>query len=222
MKILCYAPYNAWALHGLWEMTILHSLKLRGAEFLYVMCDGIYSECDIHWKATNPRHELSCDLCRKQTAEFVTGMGIPYQVIGQFLGANDFKMAEAWAESLSLHDYMTAEYQGWEVGAWVKSSVHSHFRMSQLDLGIPEIRQVFQRYLYSGLIACIGIDRLLDDYRPDLLFLFNGRMSSPRVALSLAQSKGIRTITHERGFLKESLLLKENGSCLDLRPIKQI
>lgn len=222
MKILCYSPYNMWKLHGMWEMTILHALKLRGADFRYVMCDGVFTECDIFWKATNPRHAASCTLCKNQTEEFARNMGMPFQWIGQYLNADDFNGAAAWVESLSIDDYMTAEYESWRVGVWVKGSVNSHFRMSELDIKDPEIKQVYKHYLYSGLIACIGINRLLDDYCPDTLFLFNGRMSSTQVALSLALQKGIRTITHERGYLKESILLIENGNCLDLRPIKQI
>ncbi|MBC7949314.1 MAG: hypothetical protein H7Y42_15620, partial [Chitinophagaceae bacterium] len=221
-RILCYAPYNMWKLHGMWEMTILHTLKLRGADFRYVMCDGVFTECDIFWKATNPRHVASCTLCKNQTDEFARNMGISFQWIGQYLNVDDFNRAAAWVESLSIDDYMTAEYESWRVGVWVKGSVNSHFRMSELDITDPEIKQVYKHYLYSGLIACIGINRLLDDYRPDTLFLFNGRMSSTRVALSLAQQKGIRTIIHERGYLKEGILLIENGDCLDLRPIKQI
>ena len=221
-RILCYAPYNVWDLHGQWEITILHALKLRGADFRYVMCDGVFTECDIFWKATNPRHASSCAICMNQTERFAQNTGIPFHWLGQYLNKSDFTSATTWAESLPVEAYTTAQYGNWQIGTWVKSSVHSHFRMSELDLADPEVKRVYEQYLYSGLIACIGIDRLLDDYRPDTLLLFNGRMSSTRVALSLAQQKGIRTIAHERGFLKESILLKENGDCLDLRPIKQV
>ena len=30
-KVLCYSPYNFWQIHGVWEITTLHALRLRGA-----------------------------------------------------------------------------------------------------------------------------------------------------------------------------------------------
>ena len=51
MKVLCYSPHNRWVVHGHWDMTIAHGLRNRGAEVRYVMCDGLFSDCDVYWKA---------------------------------------------------------------------------------------------------------------------------------------------------------------------------
>lgn len=72
------------------------------------------------------------------------------------------------------------------------------------------------------MIACFGIHRLLNYYNPDTLFVFNGRMSSTRIALELAKKLGVRVVTHERGFLKNSILLFENESCASLKPFKEL
>ena len=119
------------------------------------------------------------------------------------------------------HRFLMARYQDWNVGKWVESSVHSHLRISELDFRVPQIKEVYQSYLYSGLTACLGINRLLDDYKPDVFFLFNGRQSSTRVALEIARKRGIRVICHERGNLKESLGLTENVPCFSIKPIEE-
>jgi hypothetical protein len=62
----------------------------------------------------------------------------------------------------------------------------------------------------------------LDDYQPQAMLLYNGRMSSTRIALELGLRRNIRVITHERGNLDDSLALIENANCKALQPIKQI
>jgi GT2 family glycosyltransferase/glycosyltransferase involved in cell wall biosynthesis len=149
-------------------------------------------------------------------------MGMPFIWLGRYLLPDDFREARQWVANLAINDLLTATYQDWNTGEWVESSVHSHLRISDLDFSNPQIKDVFQSYLYSGLIACLGINRLLDDYKPEVLFLFNGRQSSTRVALEIARKRGIRVICHERGSLKESLKLTENIPCISLHAIKQV
>ena len=220
-KVLCYSPYNLWALHGMWEMTILQALRLRGAHVHYVVCDGLYSDCDVHWEATNPRDAMSCIECQASVANLANSMKMPFFWLGRYLLPDDFQEARQWAESLATDDFLTATYQDWHIGEWVESSVHSHLRISELDFSHPKIKDAYRSYLYSGLIASLGIDRLLDGYKPDVLFLFNGRQSSTRVAFELARRRGIRVICHERGNLKESLKITENISCISLQSVEQ-
>ncbi len=75
-------------------------------------------------------------------------------------------------------------------------------------------------YVYSGLIACFALDRLLEESAPDALLLFNGRQSSTRVAFELARSRGIRVVIHERGPRNETLMLIENATCTTLEQIR--
>lgn len=73
-------------------------------------------------------------------------------------------------------------------------------------------------YLYSGLIACFALDRLLEVSAPDVLLLFNGRQSSTCVALELALARGVRVVTHERGPRTETLTLVADASSVSLEP----
>ncbi|MFH1862741.1 MAG: hypothetical protein ABH878_08015 [bacterium] len=221
-KVLCYSPYNRWTLHGLWEMTILHALKLRGAAVHTVFCDGLFSDCDVFWAATCPRHHLSCVQCQAEVSALALKMDMPYEWLGRYTTPEDFQKARDWVETLTASKITKAQYQGWRLGDWVKSSVHSHLRTSQLDLDQPSIQEAYRSYLYSGFLACQGLSRLLDHDQPNVLLLFNGRMSSARIALELAVERGIRVICHERGLLSDSIILTENRTCISLEPMRQI
>src|SRR4030042_2166029 len=81
-KVLCYAPYKLWELHGMWETTILHALKLRGAEVSHVLCDALYRECDVFWTAANPRHRLACQQCQAKVTNLALTMGLGFEWVG--------------------------------------------------------------------------------------------------------------------------------------------
>jgi hypothetical protein len=220
-RVLCYSPYNRWALHGRWEMTVLHALRVRGAHVDYVLCDGLFSDCDVFWAATDPRPANACQLCQAQVTNLALQLGMDYRWLGRHIRPSEQATAREWAAGLATAELPTARYGDWDVATWVTGSVHSHLRRSTLDPADPQVEAAFRSYLYSGLVACFALDRLLEESAPDVLFLFNGRQSSTRVALELAMRRGIRVVCHERGTRKETLSLTVDASCLTLEPLQR-
>ncbi|NQV01547.1 MAG: hypothetical protein HQ542_02795 [Bacteroidia bacterium] len=116
--------------------------------------------------------------------------------------------AERWSHSLRADEYLKARYIDWNVGEWVQGSVHSHLRISELDFSLQKVKKAYRSYLYSGLVACFALDRLLKEYLPEVLFIFNGRLASTRIAVELAKGMNIRVLPHDRGQLKASGFMK--------------
>lgn len=215
-KVLCYSPYNRWSLHAQWEMTVLQGLRQAGADVTYVLCDGLYSDCDVFWEATEPRPAHACRSCQAEVTARVASMGMDWRWLGRHLSFEDQAEARRWAAGLDRDELADAGYGDWPVAEWVRGSVHSHFRSSTLDVADPAVERTLRSYAYSGLVACFALDRLLAHEAPDVLFLFNGRQSSTRVALELARRRGVRVVCHERGPRHETLTLTEDESCLGL------
>ena len=209
-KVLCYSPYNAWELHGLWEITILHALRLRGADVMHVLCNGVFPACDLHWEATNPRHELSCTHCQAKTSNLSARMGMPFIGLSKYINSKEFKSARDFVKNLSSNNYATARFGDWDIGKWVKSSVHSHFRVDEIDLTNIKVREGYANYVESGLLAAHGLSRLIKEFKPNCMFLFNGRHSSLRVGLELAKKENIDTYLHERGSVFETVQIYKN------------
>jgi hypothetical protein len=199
-------------------MTILHALKLRGAEVEYVLCDGLFTACDQFWEAVTPRPANACTLCQADVTRLVAEMGMDFHWLGRYLTIEETSEAKRWAQSLAADELLSAEYGPWRVADWVRLSIQSHFRSNRLDVSDPRIERGVRSYLYSGLIACFALDRLLEVSAPDVLLLFNGRQSSTCVALELALARGIRVVTHERGPRSETLSLVADASCVSLEP----
>lgn len=221
VRVLCYSPYNAWGtIHASWEITVLQGLKQRGADLHYVLCDGLFSDCDLFWEAISPRPANACSWCQATTTQVVHAGGLDFEWLGRYLMPEENREARRWAAALSRDELPDATYGSFPVADWVRGSVHSHLRRSDLDVADPKVEASYRSYLFSGLVACFALDRLLDESRPDVMLQFNGRQSSTRVAFELARRRGIRVITHERGVRNETLGFQENGTCTSLAGVR--
>jgi hypothetical protein len=220
-RVLCWMPYGQWALHGQHEMTILHGAQRQGAEIRYVMCDGAFRACDMHWEVVRPRTATSCAECRHLQSRYASGLRMPHEWISAHLTSEERETASSWAVSLPTDALLGARYADLEIGAWVVSSVHSQFRSNRVDLHDAAHEASMRAHLEAGLLVAFATQRLLRDWAPDVMLLFNGRMGVLRAAFEVARAAGVRVITHERGWIAGTLYLAENAHCLSLTPLQE-
>lgn len=211
-RVLCFAPYNRWQLHGVWEMTILHGLRLRGAEVRHVFCDGAFSDCDIHWKATNPRTPVSCLQCQASVAELASQLASPYEWVSQHIRPDEKRKAYEWVRTLPREELPQAVFEDRPIADWARKSMHQHFRNSELNLQDQEVEETWRSYLYSTLISFFAARRLFDEFKPDAVFLFNGYFSVIRPFRELALERGATFVRHERGKVKHSIYIAEGDA----------
>lgn len=217
--IVCFAPYTDWSIHSARQVTLLHGLKLRGATVSYITCDGVFSDCDLYQTsngAPHGRQPNSCLVCQSSVAARLAAWGMPYRWLGRWLSTEDFDRAGAWVAQIAPAEYPTATFDTWSIGAWMASSVHTHFRHNVLDPEADEIAPVYGSYLYSGVLAAVALDRIFEEEKPEVQLLFNGRMGPTRIALELAQTRGIRTLCEERSQVFGRMALYDNANCLNL------
>ena len=165
---------------------------------------------------TSSRLSSTCLTCQSSVAARLAAWSMPYRWLGRWLSRDDEEEASKWVLNLKLQDRPSARYNEWKVGEWVKSSVHTHFRVNELHMENVEIAATYGSYLYSGLLACLALSRIMDEEKPDVQLLFNGRMSSTRIALELARQRGIRTICEERCPVIGRVRLFDNANCLSV------
>lgn len=222
-KILSFSPFAFWPLHAIYEIAICHNLKWRGHSISHVGCDGLFSDCDMFWEATEgPRPATACTTCQSRVKALLKGCLIASTGLGMYKPAGADEEAGIFSRSLEEATLLDAVYQGHPVGSWVKSSVHSHLRINTIDLRNPRHCAALRSYIYSGAVAISCINRMFDEIQPTIMLLFNGRMSVTRIALELAKERGIRVVCHERGVAKETLVLWENENCLALSPYARL
>ncbi len=229
LHIVCFAPYTNWSIHSARQVTILQALRLRGCSVSYIACDGVFEVCDMTQAANGaaiPPGERACLTCQSSVAARLATWGMPYRWFGRWLKPEDFTRARDWVMRLDPTTFTTVTYDApadgrpnsetWDLGHWVRSSVHTHLRHNVLDLNDPPVIGTYRHYLKTGLLAALGLSRLFAREKPSAQLLFNGRMSVTRVALEIAKQRGIRSIVEERATTPGRLSLFENATCLEL------
>ena len=212
-KVLIYSPYSEWYLHSYYDITVAQGLIERGSQVKIVCCDGTFSDCDQHWAACAPRTEQSCLNCMGMSKSIYNKSGLKFDWLGRFLIEKDFNDIKKWVDSLSIDDLLLAKIDDNPIGKWVSSSVNSHFRIKDLNFLDKTIEDGFRSYLYSGGLAYKAAKRIINDFHPDALFTFNGRMFSHRIFLEVARLNNVRVLTHERGRQDNSISLFQNELC---------
>lgn len=145
-----------------------------------------------------------------------------YEPLSQHVSPDVRDKALEWANRLRPRELPIAMYRGMPLGRWVMSSVQSALRVSALDWESPEVVSLYREFLYAGAIVCDGVEHLVETYKPDVILLFNGRLSLLRVAFEIARRKNIRVIIHERGAVANSWMIAENETCLSTKRYKQM
>lgn len=219
-RIVCFSPYAMWQLHSTWEFTVLNALRRRGCETHLVFCDGVSPACDLFWNGQIPPWDR-CLVCQNRTTQIARLLRHPFAWLSRYIDQDARDSATQWAAAVPDDSLTTAVFENAAIGAWVKGSVHSHFRLSRLNLDDPVVRDVYRQYLTGAAVTLVGCRALLLSTQPDVLWLFNGRQSLPRVAFEAARSLGIKVICHERGSIQNSLLLWENERCSQYRGLRR-
>ena len=222
-KVLSFSPFAFWRLHSLYEVAICHNLRWRGHPVTYVICDGLFSDCDMFWESTcGPRPDNACAICQSNVQRSLTDLGIQPTPLSKYRQIDHNAVAKEFVEQIKDSELLEVCFDGYQISNFIKSSVHSHLRINSIDLDNQKHRSTLRSYIYSGIIALVLIRRMLSIEQPSIVLLFNGRLAVTRIALELCKELGIRVVCHERGIEAESLLLWENESCLSLRPYKEL
>jgi len=223
VRVLVFSPYLAWRLHANYETTIARACKLRGASIKYVLCDSALAECDMTGgiASVTVKTPEFCDSCRADAKSIIEETGLDYQWLGEFVTADERREIFDWAQSLPPDRMLTAEFRGHPVGAWVTTSVVSHFRSYPIKLDDWNVVGILRGYLQGAAMTVVGLARVYDEWMPDAVLLFNGRRSVLHVAYSLARGRGMRVLVHERGQTSGTVNVIDNETCTSLVPFKR-
>ncbi|MFT7487302.1 MAG: hypothetical protein ACI9F9_003163 [Candidatus Paceibacteria bacterium] len=221
-RVLFYSPYATWNYHTALEATWAHGLKARGVDVQFVTCNALSKVCDVYRENLNPRHEGACLTCQASTSALFASLEMPYDWLGTYLAPTVREEAESWAKGLNDHDLLNARWRGMDVGKWAAASAYNQYRTASLLLDDPHVVQTLRDLLVGTVLNLEAMDTLLDLHRPDTLVLLNGRFSGHWAAIELAKLKGIRFVSHERGFTKNTVRFSENARTHELGGMREL
>lgn len=221
-RVLFFAPYGQWHYHGVYEITIGHALTHRDTETKFVTCDGLFPACDVYREGINPRTDASCRQCQQISATLYHDMRMPYEWLGGYVQRQARVAIDTWARNLSADELTSAVWKGHAVGEWARSSAFYQFRMSHFEMDEPRVQQGMRAHVIGTALAVEALSSLYDEWRPDVVVMLNGRFFSHWAAFALAQERGIRVVTHERGLTRSTLRFGDNTRIHDLQVFRDI
>lgn len=205
MRILFYSSYHATP-HLETELEIAKQLIEEGNEVFFLRCLQQLKTC-----FANPDHTyLGCKVCISKISNGYKSLGIPEQNIITFPKIRVDVESVYNAEAIkTVHDLKRVTYKGWDLGMAVASSLVSVVRDHEPDTDY--YKDFIRRGIETAAFVYDAGIKLIEDIKPDVVYLFNGRFLEVRPFMRLCEERSINFFTHERAGLLKKYLVREKS-----------
>ena len=204
--ILVFTP-RAWSVHTVRDALVAHSLRLRGAKVSIYTCGGRLPICNIASHHTAP--PMPCAFCRTYNHNIFATLGFsPHQAM-TFITRREMADIQQTVKDLSPHQFAQFEDNGLPIGQLVQTSVRWFINSGEIGQDKLAIN-TYHRFLISGAINGRVLTRLLEQTKPDIIYLLNGLFMEEQTLIHLAHIRGIEYVTHESGFFPETEVFARN------------
>jgi len=205
MKVLFYSSYHATP-HIETELEIARRLMSEGHDVFFLQCRGELGMC-----YANPQHtKIGCKLCMSKVSRSYQRLNIPREKILSFPEVNiDYDKVYDREALNDVNSLKQLTYKGCDIGMAVASSLISFIRDHKPNL--QHYSGFVDRGLRTAAFVYEAANKLLDELKPDEVYLFNGRFLEVRPFMRLCEAKSIRFYTHERGGVLSKYMLREGS-----------
>lgn len=216
-RVLIFSPYANWLVHCQVDAFLALSLQLRGADVRLITCDGLYGP-----RCPAVKGRQDCVSCRNIVNTVPPALLQTPEPLERQLGDDDEALAAAWIDAIPPSGYTTAHFEDLPVGDWALSSTLTQLRSTPEDLAREPAASIYRRYIMDTLKTYWAMSRLITDFKPGHVLLFNGRFYPYRAAVEACRRHGVPFTMHERGFDQGSFMLMENRTVLDLAVYREL
>ncbi len=210
MRYLIYSSYNLTP-HLDTELELAKNLIEEGHELFFLKCSKKLDTC-----FANPEHKrIACEYCQALGTQAYSRLGIDAKHVLSLPDIKvDYPTIGHFETLASLKEY---KYKGVDVGLAVASSLVSSIRDHNFDTAkyAERIRISIRTAIYVYEASKV----ILDEVKPDVVFIFNGRFVESRPLLRLCEQRAVQFYTHERGGQLNRYLLRENSTPHSLEAI---
>lgn len=198
MKVLFYEPYAIAKPHFEEALELMQVHLDKGDDVTLHYCSGNLSICE-----GNQKHNLhTCIDCIGRRLSGTGLLTFPKKLFKaqnfEHLNDEQIKYIRDWSIKFkSINEVKTFEVDGVDIGMSVASSLISYLRDAEPDL--IKYEQLLNKIIKSSLSVYFSYKNYFSINKPDLVYLFNGRLSNLRPVLRLCEINKINYVVHERG-----------------------
>jgi len=196
-------PFSAWIPHLATDLEIAAKHIDDGDEVHIIQCSGDLPSCE-----PNPNHfKLSCILCKSRRDKGLNLIKLPRENRHE-LALNNFIRDLDLPDFSSVQELKAFEVDNVDIGMAVASTLISMVREPNPDLS--QYKNFIRKNLLMSIAVYDAIKHHMEEIKPDVFYLFNGRFAASRPALQAAQNLGIKTFVHDRaGILQRYILIED-------------
>lgn len=214
-KVLLAGPLASGTTHTITATMIGLALRLRGADARALFCDSALKACELIHAVnfeTIDRFMAStvfqrCPACQRMPEDVFGGFEVPAFHLSRYLHEADYRRSLADVQDLTLPEILAYEYQGLDVGEHIRTSLHRFFLVGSL-VDDDATHMVARRYLASAIQFVHGLQRLIDEWQPEVIVTVHGIYLMGGLALELGRHLGLRVaawdLVYRRGSIRIS------------------
>ena len=166
------------------------ALGQQGVPVIHFVCQEGMSRCVLGTNREDAYQLPPCSACMRHSRARLKG-----QNVRSFRFKSNPELSDA-LKGLSLPELEKMEYAGLPLGQIALPSLRWILRRHYLPDEEP-IRFLMREYIVSAYQVAQDFTALLDENNPQAVVLYNGMFFPEAIAKRLAESRGIRVITHE-------------------------
>lgn len=198
------------------ELEIMQRLLEQGNTIHWIICNRNFETC-FH----NPEHKLMhCKVCHSRV---MNGADVLKESVQshknlhilnyeQFMSLDEFKAKTGFQADFNfetIQELKANQYKSYDNGMATMSSLVSYTKDHLPDL--KQYKKFIDRGLTTGAYLYDLFHLVLDEIKPDLVILFNGRFVENRPLLRVCEHRNIDYATHERGGKMKNFLFRVNS-----------
>ena len=185
--------------HTAYEVVLAQALRERGAEVALLTCGGGLPACEMGWPRNGaPR---PCNTCGWVTDALASASGLRhFRLADELPWGGDARRAPGEPGPMGGLD---------PVEGALPSAVWS-VRTSEI-MEHPDGPALLRDHAVATAGAYAATERVLDEFRPDVVFLLNGMFAAEHGIRAAALSRGIRVPTYELAPRGGALVLSQHG-----------
>ena len=205
MKIFIFSTHIYWPNHRETELELIQNHLDQGDEVYRFYCNAHLPVCDV-----NLEHSLDiCMECRDRRIvgnKLLDGHILEFPLINKSIG-NETQLISI-PEFHSAKELEQITIQNFDVGYAVLCSVCTILREPNPDFRVH--KTLMDDFARSSIEVYFSTIDYIKRYKPDLIYVFNGRFAHTKAIWRASQYMGVNCIIHERGYNKDHYELFSN------------
>ncbi len=190
-------PFANWSLHFETDLELAQKELDEGNEITVVYCDGELPTCE-----PNPKHvSIMCRRCqarRDAGFEWLGKEGVTYLSLSEIGKIDELSISKLMQSCSNVQSIRNCRVEGNDVGMAAISSTVSFYREPKLQE--EEHGALLKTNLHTALMIYHRFSSFLQKNLYDKIIVFNGRYSTFRPLVRIAQKYNIELLVHERGY----------------------